>query len=125
MLLLLQRNGRRSGLYQKRLNGAFRIKEHSVRAHIAAWILKGKSTAIVFGNTIHLHGISRRDFLADTKFLRHELKHVEQYRKHGRLKFILLYLWESWRHGYYNNVFEKEARLAETDDTIISRFHLQ
>jgi hypothetical protein len=38
---------------------------------------------------------------------------VQQFKQHGYIGFILKYIWESIRHGYYNNRFEKEARDAE------------
>ena len=71
------------------------------------------AVAIVFGNTIHLYNSSREEFLKNQSWIRHELKHVEQYHQHGLLKFLLLYLVESIRYGYYNNRFEIEARQAE------------
>jgi hypothetical protein len=39
------------------------IKENSWLASLAAKQLKGSSAAIVFGNTIHLHGVSQQGFL--------------------------------------------------------------
>jgi hypothetical protein len=44
---------------------------------------------------------------------RHERCHWLQYQRHGRLRFSLLYLWESIRRGYWANRFEVEARAAE------------
>ena len=44
---------------------------------------------------------------------RHEEKHWEQYQRHGRIKFIILYLIESIRKGYWDNKYEIEARDAE------------
>jgi Domain of unknown function (DUF4157) len=123
----LQRKSVRSDLLKKnkRLAGTFRIKEASWLARIAACVLRGRTAAIVFGNRIHLYGISKPDFLADEKFLRHELKHVEQYQRLGRSRFLFLYVLETLRHGYYNNPFEAEARSAESDTAIIGRFRLQ
>jgi len=91
-----------------------KIKEHSWRARIAAMVLKSPGVAIVFGSTIHLHGVSATQFLMDERWLKHELKHIEQYQKEGYLGFLVKYLWESIRHGYYNNRFEVEAREAES-----------
>ena len=89
------------------------IKENSWRARLAARLMKGQAIAIVFGNTIHLWGVSKQDFLQHEKWVKHELKHVEQYRQHGYIGFLAKYLMESVRHGYENNRFEKEAREAE------------
>ena len=44
---------------------------------------------------------------------RHEEVHWQQYQRHGRIWFPVLYLVESIRHGYRNNKFEIEARKAE------------
>ena len=107
------------------MTGTFRIKETSWVAGIAALVLRGNTAAIVLGNRIHLYGISKKDFLADVKFLRHELKHVEQYQQLGRGRFLFLYLLETLRHGYYKNKFEVEARKAESDTAITNRFSLQ
>jgi hypothetical protein len=93
----------------------FTIKENSWIAKIAAWKLKSRSVAIVFGSTIHLHHCSAADFLKNERWLKHEQCHIRQYRQHGYLGFILKYLWESLRRGYYNNKFEVEARAAEQE----------
>ncbi|MES2849737.1 MAG: DUF4157 domain-containing protein [Bacteroidota bacterium] len=91
----------------------FTIKENSWLAKIAARKLKTSSVAIVFGSTIHLWNSSKEDFLSNKKWLKHELCHVRQYKQHGYVGFIIKYLWESLRKGYYNNKFEVEAREAE------------
>ncbi|MBL7741230.1 MAG: DUF4157 domain-containing protein [Chitinophagaceae bacterium] len=91
----------------------YHIREHSFFARIAAWKLKSKKAAIVFGSTIYLHGTSQEEFLQNKRWLRHELKHVEQFRRHGFGKFIISYLWEWLKNGYYNNKYEIEAREAE------------
>lgn len=95
----------------------FYIKEKSILARIAAWKLKSKGAAIVFGKTIHLHNISRDQFLQNTRLMRHELCHVRQYQQHGFFPFLFKYLVESIRKGYTNNRFEVEARNAEVIDT--------
>lgn len=91
----------------------FTIKENSWVARIAAWKLKATSVAIVFGNTIHLWNSSAANFLQNEKWLKHELCHIRQYKQHGYAGFIIKYIWESLRKGYYNNRFEVEAREAE------------
>lgn len=89
------------------------IKENSLRAKLAARLMKGSNMAIVFGNTIHIWGVTKQEFLQNKKWVKHELKHIEQYRQHGYFVFLAKYVWESIRHGYYNNKFEIEAREAE------------
>lgn len=91
----------------------FRVKENSWIASIAAWKLGAKSVAIVFGSTIHLSKASIDDFLNNESWLKHELCHVQQFKRHGFINFIFLYLYESIKNGYYNNKFEVEARAAE------------
>ena len=97
------------------------IKEKSSIARLAAWKLKASKAAIVIGKTIHLHNTSSQEFLSDRKWLLHELKHIEQFRRHGFLSFVFLYLWECIRHGYTNNKYEIEARDAEKDEELLER----
>jgi len=95
------------------MNEILNIRENSWVAKWAAKKLKSESVAIVIGKTIHLHNVSSQHFLADEKWVKHESCHLEQFRKNGTFIFILKYLWESIRHGYYNNKYEVEARKAE------------
>jgi len=92
---------------------AYRIKENSPLAAIAAFKLRSTAVAMVLGKTIHLYGTSREQFLQNERWLKHELCHVKQYKEHGYIPFIAKYLWESIRKGYYNNKYEAEARAAE------------
>lgn len=92
---------------------SYHIKEKSWIARLAAWKLRSRKMAIVIGKTIHLHNTGRQEFLQNKRWLLHELKHLEQFRRYGFIRFIVLYLWESARHGYINNKYEIEARAAE------------
>lgn len=92
---------------------SFHIKEKSWLAKIAAKKLRSNSVAMVLGNTIHLHNSTKTEFLQNTKWVKHELCHVQQFKQHGYLGFLVKYLWESLKKGYYNNKFEVEARAAE------------
>jgi hypothetical protein len=92
---------------------AFIIKENSWLAKIAAKKLKANAVAMVLGKTIHLHNTSKANFLKDERWLKHELCHIKQFKEHGYFLFVVKYLWESLRKGYYNNCFEVEARDAE------------
>jgi hypothetical protein len=85
-----------------------------VLALLAAKKLGVSQVALTIGKTIHLCRTPRAEFLANERWVKHELAHVEQFRKHGFLRFISLYLWESARKGYYNNRFEIEARAKES-----------
>ena len=89
------------------------IKENSWFAKIAAKKLNADTVAMVIGKTIHLHGTTKEYFLADERWLKHELCHIKQYKENGTIIFLIKYLWESLRKGYYNNKYEVEARQAE------------
>jgi hypothetical protein len=94
-------------------NTSFYVKENSWLAAIAAKKLQANSVAMVVGKTIHLHGCNKEIFLADERWLKHELCHIKQYKENGTILFLIKYLWESIRKGYYNNKYEVEARAAE------------
>ena len=68
---------------------------------------------MVLGKTIHLHNTTKQHFLNDKRWLKHELCHVQQFKQHGYFMFVIKYLYESIKVGYYNNKFEVEAREAE------------
>ena len=89
------------------------IKERSVLALIARKVLNTDSVAVVINKTIYLSGVQKSKFQEDAKWLKHELCHINQYRQYGVFRFLFLYVVESFKHGYYNNRFEIEAREAE------------
>ena len=89
------------------------IKENSWIAKLAAMKLGSENVAIVIGKTIHLHKVSKEDFLHNKNWVKHEMCHIDQFKKYGFLNFILMYLFESVRHGYYDNKYEVEARESE------------
>ena len=89
------------------------IKENSWLAKIAAMQLRTSSVAMVIGSTIHLHNTTKEVFLKNSTWVKHELCHVQQFKQHGFAGFIVNYVWESIKKGYYNNKFEVEARKAE------------
>lgn len=74
---------------------------------------------MVFGSTIHLFGVSRKEFLQDRDWICHELTHVAQFRRYGTAGFLCRYLLESARHGYFHNRFEEEARSKEKDTGLL------
>lgn len=94
-------------------NPPFLIKENSWLAKIAAKKLRASNVAMVLGKTIHLHNTTKQNFLNDKRWLKHELCHVQQFKQHGYFMFVIKYLYESIKVGYYNNKFEVEAREAE------------
>lgn len=56
-----------------------------------------------------------RAFL-DPRLKKHELKHIEQMKREGILRFMVKYNYYWLRYGYKNNPYEVEARLAELDN---------
>ena len=96
-----------------------RVKENSWVAKLAAKKMKADKVAIVFGNIIHLHNTSRKEFLNDSDWVCHELKHVQQYQQNGFAGFICKYVFDWMKNGYYNNRFEMEARKSEKDVLLI------
>ena len=91
---------------------SIRIIEQSTLAKLAAAWLRSRKVAMVWGQTILLWGCTQHEFLANRQWVRHELKHVEQYQRFGMLPFLLRYLVYSIRFGYTNNPLEIEARQA-------------
>jgi hypothetical protein len=94
----------------------YHIKENSWLASIAAYKLGSEKMALVLGKTIHLHHCSREAFLANEKWLKHELCHLKQFKEHGYLTFLCKYLWETLKVGYHQNKYEVAARQAENED---------
>lgn len=92
----------------------YHIKEQSFIARIAAFNLRKDHAAIVIHRTIHLWGLSKADFQAQPRYVNHEFQHLYQYQQLGTIRFLIEYLIESMRKGYYENKFEIEARNAET-----------
>jgi hypothetical protein len=101
------------------------IHKNSRLASLAALRMNASRIAIVFGNTIHLHGTTKEEFLFNKKWVCHELTHVIQYQRYGFIRFIFLYLIESIKHGYRNNKFEIEARENETNFQLLDRFKFE
>ena len=90
-----------------------KIRENSLIARLAARIMKADQLAIVVGKTIHLHRTTKADFLSNTRWVNHEMAHIRQFARYGFFAFVVRYLWESLRSGYWNNKYEVEARAAE------------
>ncbi|MEO6820396.1 MAG: DUF4157 domain-containing protein [Ginsengibacter sp.] len=95
------------------------IKENSWIAKMAAKKLGSDSVAIVIGKTIHLHNVSKENFLKDDRWVKHEMCHISQFERHGYFTFICRYLYESMRSGYFNNKYEVEARDAEAVEDLL------
>ncbi len=84
---------------------------NSPLARVARLVLnKAPRVAMVLGQTVHLSGATREEFLADPEWVAHEEVHLRQVRDLGLPRFLWHYLLESARVGYYQNRFEVEAR---------------
>lgn len=78
------------------------------------WILlifKGKRNVIVaMINPFTLNILALGDRQIPDRMYRHEMEHIEQVKRDGRIKFCIRYLYYNLRYGYFNNPYEKEAR---------------
>jgi hypothetical protein len=101
------------------------VKENSFIAKMGAKFLKTNNVALTIGNTIYLHNATKKDLLNNKVWLSHELVHVKQYEKWGKVKFLFLYLIECLRKGYYNCKFEVEAREKENDFKILEDYKME
>lgn len=100
------------------------IKENSWLARFAAKRLGYSYVAMVFGTTIHLWNTTTEEFFKRPTWVRHELKHVEQYQRMGTIGFLWNYLIDYARVGYYQNYLEIEARAAENDNTLLEKYEV-
>ena len=89
-----------------------KIVENSKLAKLAAKIKKEDRYAVTIGRTIHIN-CTEEEFFAESWWVRHELTHVKQYKKHGIVQFLAMYLIYSVFHKYSEIPFEKEAIAAE------------
>lgn len=94
-------------------NKEFKVIEKSTLAKVAALWLRKNQMAIVLGKKIFIYGVSKRDFLQNDQWLRHELEHIRQFKQFGFLNFVFRYILESIKNGYQNNKYEILARNAE------------
>lgn len=93
-----------------------RIVENSPFARLARLKLRAPNVAMVLGNSIHLSGVTREQFLRDPFWVAHEMEHIRQFQQYGRLGFLARYLRDWMRHGYFNIPFEVAAREAAERD---------
>ena len=83
----------------------------SIRVHYnQAWVKALGTGAITIGNNIYTWKSELSDSL-----LRHEMKHVEQYKRYGKVGFLARYLWGWVSNGFrYSKIpLEVEARGEE------------
>jgi len=83
---------------------------------VGGWCLGQRTVAaITLWNTVWL----AFDLEPSVELLLHELRHVHQFE--ASRVFPILYLWESVRHGYVSNRFEKDARLYAAERSALNR----
>jgi len=86
--------------------------KHKIASGLILWYMKafGFFGWTSFWNTIYY--IDNKA-MNNKKLQRHELKHIKQINRDGRLLFTFKYLCYSIRYGYIKNPYEVEAREAE------------
>ncbi|SEA19957.1 protein of unknown function [Arachidicoccus rhizosphaerae] len=102
-----------------------RIRQNSWIAKMACWCIKEKDVAFTLFRTIHLSHSTPRVFLNNQRWVAHELAHVRQFATYGNVKFIFMYLSESFRNGYHNNKWEVEARANEDSVDILQDYYFE
>lgn len=81
------------------------------------WMKRYRVRGVVAWN--HICFSLPADEIPDWLF-RHELEHVYQQIREGRLRFYLKYFLFSLRHGYKNNPYEVEAYAKQNDELTTS-----
>jgi Domain of unknown function (DUF4157) len=71
---------------------------------IARWLPEG-TAAFTFGEHVYVKGAR-----ASQELLLHEAAHVLQFRRYGKLGFLVRYVWYGLTVGYRWNPLEIEAR---------------
>lgn len=79
-----------------------------MKVHYDSWLAKQlpeDAIAFTFGEHVFVKGgrIGQPELL-------HEAEHVIQFRRYGKLGFLIRYFWWSLRHGYRENPLEVQAR---------------
>lgn len=95
---------------------SFRVVGNSKLAKIAGRINgEREKYAVTFGKTIFV-SCTKEDFLSEHWWVRHEVTHVEQYKKFGIFGFLKRYFAYAIFYRYRENPFEKEAISAEENE---------
>lgn len=72
---------------------------------VGGWLLgRRRVDAVTLGRTIFI----AREVEPSPELLLHELRHVQQFGESRTFPFR--YIWETLRHGYFGNNFERDAR---------------
>lgn len=69
----------------------------------------------IYGFTFGQHIFFRdRASLVTRRMINHEKVHAEQYKKHGIIGFLWIYIFKEWKVPYRQKTFEKEAYAKES-----------
>ena len=72
---------------------------------VGGWLLgRRRVDAVTLGRTVFV----AREIEPSAELLLHELRHVQQFGESRTFPFR--YIWETIRRGYFENLFEREAR---------------
>jgi len=86
------------------LHGA-RFRLGGLPVLVGGWLLgRRRVDAVTLGRTVFV----AREIEPSPELLLHELRHVQQFGESRTFPFR--YIWETIRRGYFENLFEREAR---------------
>ena len=86
------------------LHGA-RFRLGGLPVLVGGWLLgRSRVDAVTLGRTVFV----AREIEPSPELLLHELRHVQQFCESRTFPFR--YIWETIRRGYFENLFEREAR---------------
>lgn len=102
-----------------------RIRQNALLAKLACKCIRQKDVALTLFKTIYLSHSSADKFLANHRWVAHELAHVRQFMTFGKIRFLWMYLLESLRKGYYQNKWEAQARAQEENPDILQDFYFE
>ncbi|MCI6475324.1 MAG: hypothetical protein MSA07_06465 [Mucispirillum sp.] len=99
-------------------NKMYAVKKAYFPFNLILWIFKktmckpNSKVAMIDPIFLNILTIGDNKLIPATLY-KHEQAHIEQVKKHGRLKFIVKYLFYNIKYGYKNNPYEVEARKYE------------
>jgi len=88
--------------------------EHRIAKGLIRWYMQSKGYSgwtSAWRSVYYIDGVA----MSSPSLRRHELKHIEQIERDGRLLFMIKYIYYNIRYGYYSDkhFYEQEARDAE------------
>lgn len=84
---------------------AARFRSGGLPVRVGGWLLgRSRVDAVTLGRMIFV----AREIEPSAELLLHELRHVQQFCESRT--FPLRYIWETVRRGYFENLFERDAR---------------